>query len=93
MNLGIVQIIIFAWLAVISLVAIYVIPNTTVAHWAYFVGVALVMAVAYVLFMRRYYHLHEEYLKQQGHTESTDKGSPDGEKSIKNQRQNLSTSK
>jgi len=53
---------------VISLIAIYVVPDTLVAHWVYFLGTALVMAVAYVLFMRRYYHLHEEYLREQeGH--------------------------
>lgn len=53
---------------VISLIAIYVVPDTQVAHWVYFLGTALVMAVAYVLFMRRYYHLHEEYLREQeGH--------------------------
>lgn len=49
---------------VISLVAIYLIPNTTVAHWVYVVCVAVVMSVAYIVFMRKYYHLHEEYLKR-----------------------------
>ena len=46
----------------ISLVMVYLIPNTAVAHWVYLVGVALVLVAAYVLFMRKYYHLHEEYL-------------------------------
>ena len=46
----------------ISLVMIYLIPNTIVAHWIYLVSVAAVFAIAYVLFMKRYYHLHEEYL-------------------------------
>ena len=46
----------------ISLVMVYLIPNTAVAHWIYLVGVALVLVAAYVLFMRKYYHLHEEYL-------------------------------
>lgn len=48
----------------ISLVAIFVIPDTTVAHWTYLTGVAVVLGVAYVAFMKKYYHLHEEYLKQ-----------------------------
>ena len=46
----------------ISLGFIYLIPNTIVAHWIYLVTAALVLAVAYVLFKMKYYHLHEEYL-------------------------------
>ena len=48
---------------VISLGFIYVCPNTILAHWIYLIVTGLVMAIAYVLFMRKYYHLHEEYLK------------------------------
>ena len=48
---------------VISLVMIYLIPNTVVAHWIYLIAVITVLAAAYVLFMKKYYHLHEEYLK------------------------------
>ena len=47
----------------VSLIAIYVIPDTVAAHWAYLVGAAVVMAVAYILFKKKYYHLHEEYLR------------------------------
>lgn len=47
---------------VISLVFIYVIPDTVLAHWIYLIAVVLVLAAAYVLFMKKYYHLHEEYL-------------------------------
>lgn len=32
-------------------------------HWAYFVIVLMILCRAYVTFMRRSYHLHEEYLK------------------------------
>lgn len=46
----------------VSLIAIYVIPDTVVAHWAYLVGAAVVMGLAYILFKMKYYHLHEEYL-------------------------------
>ena len=46
----------------VSLIAIYVIPDTVVAHWAYLVGAAIVMGLAYILFKMKYYHLHEEYL-------------------------------
>lgn len=41
---------------------IYLIPDTVAAHWVYLIAVAVVMAVAYVLFNMKYYHLHEEYL-------------------------------
>lgn len=47
---------------VVSLGFIYLCPNTTLAHWIYFIAAALVFSVAYILFMRKYYHLHEEYL-------------------------------
>ena len=47
---------------VVSLGFIYLIPNTVAAHWGYLVGAILVLGVAYVLFKKKYYHLHEEYL-------------------------------
>ena len=50
----------------ISLGFIYLIPNTIVAHWVYLVGMFIVLAVAYVLFKKKYYHLHEDYLKELG---------------------------
>lgn len=33
-------------------------------HWIYLVVALVVLAVAYVLFMRKFYHLHEEYLRR-----------------------------
>lgn len=48
---------------IVSVVAIYLIPDTIVAHWVYLIAVALIFAVAYILFKMKYYHLHEEYLK------------------------------
>lgn len=47
----------------ISLVMVYLIPDTTLAHWIYLIVVTLILIAAYVLFMKKYYHLHEEYLK------------------------------
>lgn len=38
------------------------IPNTPAWHWGYFITVIVVLCVAYLLFMKKYYHLHEEYL-------------------------------
>ena len=40
----------------------YLCPNTVLAHWIYLICAGLMLAVAYVLFMRKYYHLHEAYL-------------------------------
>ena len=48
---------------VVSLIVIYVIPDTVAAHWIYLVCSAVVMGLAYILFKMKYYHLHEEYLK------------------------------
>ena len=46
----------------VSLGFIYLCPDTVPAHWGYLIGSGLVLAVAYVLFKKKYYHLHEEYL-------------------------------
>ena len=47
---------------IVSLGFIYLCPNTVLCHWMYLIGALAVLAVAYVLFMKKYYHLHEEYL-------------------------------
>ena len=47
---------------VISLGFIYLCPNTIAAHWIYFFVAAAILGLAYILFMKKYYHLHEEYL-------------------------------
>ena len=51
---------------VVSLGFIYLCPDNVLCHWMYFVGALAVLAIAYVLFMKRYYHLHEEYLAELG---------------------------
>ena len=48
---------------VISLIFIYLVPDTILAHWIYLIGMILVLSTAYVLFKKKYYHLHEEYLR------------------------------
>jgi len=48
---------------VISLGFIYLCPNTILAHWIYLIVAGIVLAGAYVAFMKKYYHLHEEYLR------------------------------
>ena len=48
---------------IVSLGFIYLCPNTVLCHWMYLIGALAVLAIAYVLFMKKYYHLHEEYLR------------------------------
>lgn len=48
---------------VVSLGFIYLCPNTVLAHWIYLIVAGLVLAGAYILFMKKNYHLHEAYLK------------------------------
>jgi UDP-N-acetylmuramyl pentapeptide phosphotransferase/UDP-N-acetylglucosamine-1-phosphate transferase len=47
----------------ISLVMVYLVPNTPLAHWIYLVVVGIILVGAYVAFMKKNYHLHDEYLK------------------------------
>ena len=47
---------------VVSLGFIYVCPDNVLCHWMYLIGAFVVLTVAYVLFKKKYYHLHEEYL-------------------------------
>lgn len=47
---------------VVSSGFIYVCPDNVFSHWMYLIGAFLLLAVAYVLFKMKYYHLHEEYL-------------------------------
>lgn len=49
---------------VVSLGFIYLCPDTVLAHWLYLLGALVVLAVAYVWFKKKYYHLHEEYLNK-----------------------------
>ena len=51
---------------VVSLGFIYLCPDNVLCHWMYFVGAMAVLCVAYVAFMKKYYHLHEEYLAELG---------------------------
>lgn len=43
-------------------VVMLLIPNTPAWHWGYFICICILLACGYLLFMRKYYHLHEEYL-------------------------------
>ena len=47
---------------VVSLGMIFLVPDTPWAHWAYLGVTLVILAVAYVLFKKKYYHLHEAYL-------------------------------
>ena len=41
---------------------IFLVPDNVLAHWLYLLGALAVLCIAYVLFMNKYYHLHEKYL-------------------------------
>lgn len=47
----------------ISLVMVYMIPDTVFAHWIYLFIVIVILIGGYVAFMKKNYHFHEEYLK------------------------------
>lgn len=47
----------------ISLTMIYIVPNSVEGHWGFLIAVGLFLVIAYVIFKKKYYHLHEEYLK------------------------------
>lgn len=47
----------------ISFIYIYVVPLSIIAHWGYFIFVAFCLGIGYFLFIKKYYHLHESYLK------------------------------
>ena len=49
---------------VVSLGFIYVCPDNVFCHWMYLIGALVVLAVAYVAFMKKYYHLHQAYLDE-----------------------------
>lgn len=48
---------------VVSVGFMYLIPNGVRAHWMYLLGVFVLLSVLYILFKKKYYHLHEEYLR------------------------------
>ena len=66
LNIGHVKVsMLYVWLQlIISMVYILFIPDTPLAHWFYVIGVMIILIVVYVLFMKKYYPLHEEYLRK-----------------------------
>lgn len=49
---------------IISMGFVYACPSDALYHWVYLVCAIAILSLAYVVFMRRYYYLHEEYLRQ-----------------------------
>jgi UDP-N-acetylmuramyl pentapeptide phosphotransferase/UDP-N-acetylglucosamine-1-phosphate transferase len=47
---------------IISLGFIYICPTSIGYHWVYLLGVFIILSIAYILFKKKYYHLHEAYL-------------------------------
>ena len=54
---------IYTFLQLAISVGMILIPDTVVWHWGYLIGVAIILCVVYLVFMKKYYHLHEEYLE------------------------------
>ena len=48
----------------VSLGFVFIVPDTVLAHWIYLIGAIIVLAIAYVMFMKKYYHLHQAYLDE-----------------------------
>lgn len=48
---------------IVSFGFIFICPNTVMAHWIYLGGSLMLFSIAYVLFKKKYYHLHEAYLR------------------------------
>ena len=63
MSHPLVSVIYLALQMAVSLGFIYLIPDTPIAHWLYLLGMLLLLSLIYVIFMKKYYHLHEDYLK------------------------------
>lgn len=63
MSHPLVSVIYLALQLAVSLGFIYLIPDTPIAHWLYLLGMLLLLSLTYVIFMKKYYHLHEDYLK------------------------------
>lgn len=47
----------------ISLGFIYICPNSVLAHWWYLFIAFVILFAFYILFKKKYYYLHEDYLK------------------------------
>ena len=62
MSHPLVSVIYMALQLAVSLGFIFLIPDTVSAHWLYLAGALVVLSTAYVVFMKKNYHLHEEYL-------------------------------
>ena len=44
-------------------IVMIMIPDTPIWHWGYLIVVSVILTAAYLVFMKKSYHLHEEYLK------------------------------
>ncbi len=63
MSHPVVSLIYMALQLAVSLGFIFLVPNIALAHWIYLAAALIVLAAAYLLFMKKYYHIHAEYLE------------------------------
>lgn len=57
---------------VVSSGFIFLCPDTILAHWMYLLGALVLLSAAYLMFMKKYYHLHAEYLERLEEKASSD---------------------
>lgn len=48
----------------VSLGFVFLCPDVAVWHWAYLALAIIILSFGYVLFIKKYYHLHKEYLEK-----------------------------
>ena len=53
----------FGFLYLCPLIASSTAMGLNAVHWIYLAAVLVVLSIAYIAFMKKYYHLHEEYLE------------------------------
>ncbi len=54
----------YAFLQLFISIGLIMISDNSVGRWIYVAITITLLSAAYILFMRKYYHLHEEYLKK-----------------------------
>lgn len=59
MSHPLVSVIYMALQLTVSFGFIFLIPDAVLSHWLYLLGATVVLSLAYIAFMKKYYHLHE----------------------------------
>lgn len=69
---------------------IFLCPDTVLAHWMYLLGALVLLSAAYLMFMKKFYHLHAEYLERLEEKASSDTtAAPDFHNSLGDLKKNI----